>query len=256
MQTYTDSLAEGKAHTIVQLLNQLQRQGCDGEALFAARRAYLDALSLCACQYRSSGRLLIDHSIGVASILAGLAVGMDMVVAGIAHAVYVHGDFGGWRRRIDEAKRRRIRQAAGAAAESLVFHYSYSERNPMQLAAMRGRASQLGGIDRQLLLMRLADLLDIYGELDALYCHNADKRRDVARRAGPDIAAIAAELGHAQLAAALEHAFARVRDGHLPAAVSTPAWRDETIHPPSYRVPLPLAAYRRVRSRIYSLVGR
>lgn len=256
MVTYTDSLAEGKAQTIVQLLNQLQRQSYQRKDLDSVQRAYETAVSICSCQYRSSGRLLIDHSIGAASILAGLAVDADLVTAGVVHAVYLHGDFGGWRKRLDERKRARIRKAAGGAAEEIVYRYSHSERNPLALAAMRSRGTQIVGMERDLILMRLADLLDIYGEPDTLYCHNADKRRAVAGSAGPEIAAFASELGFPALGAALDRGFATVRNGSIPVALRTPVWKDGIVLPPSYRVPLPIAAYQRARSRIYSLVGR
>ena len=138
-----------------------------------------------------------------------------------------------------------------------MYAYSHSERSPFELAAMRRRGAHVVGIERDLILMRLADLLDIYGEPDALYCHNAEKRRAVAGSAGPEIAAFASDLGFPALGAALERGFAMVRHGGgVPVALRTPAWRDGVVLPPSYRVPLPIAAYRRARYRIYSLVGR
>jgi len=44
-------------------------------------RAYALTVSSCTCQYRSSGRTLLDHAVGNASILAGETGDPTLIVA-------------------------------------------------------------------------------------------------------------------------------------------------------------------------------
>ena len=247
---------EAKAQTIVQLFNQLRSQGYALEDLRLIHRAYELAVSLCICQYRSSGRTLLDHSVGAASILAAQDLHPSLVAAAVVHAAYIHGDFGTWRRRIGEDKRARLRAAVGSAAEEIVYGYSLIDRSVQNLPVIRDRVPHLTARERDLVLMRLADLLDIYGEQDALYCANVDKRREVATRWGPGIVAVADALGFPQLAAGLRRGFAEVRDGRPPSALATPAWKDRIIVPRSYRIRPLIAIYQRTRSKIYAVIGR
>jgi (p)ppGpp synthase/HD superfamily hydrolase len=245
-----------KAQTIVQLFAQLERQHYEREDMLRVHRAYALAVSLCTCHYRSSGRAVIDHSLGVASILAALGTDPALVTAGVIHDAYLHGDFGTWRKKIGSDKRARVRDAAGSAAEEIVHQYSWTDRNPQTIPAMRDRIGMLNGMQRDLLLLRLADLLDIYGEADAQYCANVAKRREVARTSGPGIAIVAGELGFPALAAALNRGFAEVRDRTLPAVLATPAWKDGVILPSSYRMRVPIALYQGARFKIYTWLGR
>lgn len=247
---------EARAQTIVQLFNQLRSHGYDAEDLQLVRRAYALMVPLCTCQYRSSGRTLIDHAVGVASLLAALGVPAPLVVAGLVHLAYLHGDFGTWRKRVLESKRSLVRTAVGSVVEDYVHRYTRLDWSVAGIAALCDRLPQLDAFERDVVLMRLADQLDIYGGQDALYCDNARRRRAYARDVGTAVAALADGLGAAPLAAALTRAFDGVRDATVAAELEHPAWKDAMIVPRSYRIRRPIALYRAARSTVYRLAGR
>jgi (p)ppGpp synthase/HD superfamily hydrolase len=244
------------AQTIVQLLNRLRRDGWALDDLRLLHRAYERLVALSTCQYRSSGRTLIDHAVGVASILAALGAPVPLVAAGLVHLVYLHGDFGTWRRRVVESKRAQLNTAVGSTVEQSVYGYTQLDWSAPGIAALRDRLPRLDRGERDVVLMRLADQLDIFGTRDALYCDNAGKRRAYARDVGATVVALADGLGQPALAAALSRAFAQTRDAAISPDLRTPSWRDGVIVPPSYRTRRSIALYQGVRSKVYALTGR
>jgi len=249
-------LAKPKAQTIVDLLAQLRVQGYEPSELARVHRGYELTVRGGAGYFRSSGRTLADHCVGVAGIVAALALPGPMVAAAVAHAVYVHGDFGALLRRVDRRKRERVRRAVGDEAESVILGYTLIDRNVERIDAVRRRLDSLTASERELLRLRLADLLDIYGERDALYCHNVAKRRDVATRLGPEIVAVAARAGFTDLGEALARSFRDVANTYPPVELTNPPWRDGTILPSSYRKRPMVGGYQWTRTKVYRLIGR
>jgi (p)ppGpp synthase/HD superfamily hydrolase len=247
---------EPKAQTILQLFSQLSRHGFRLDDLQRAQRAYALTVALTTCQYRSSGRTQIDHAVGVTSLLVGTGAEIALVIAGLAHNSYLHGDFGTWRRRTTPSKRDRVRQVIGADAEELVYRYTQLEWTDPSIARLREFAPSFDPIERSIVLMRLADQLDIYGERDVLYCRNVAQRRAYARDAGPQVCALAERAGFPVLAAALTRAFKGLLDSEPRMDVNAPAWPDGVIVPASYRTRPGLALYQTARARLYRLTGR
>lgn len=247
---------DGKAQTILQLFSQLEAQGYRDEDLHLIHRAYALAVRLSTCQYRSSGRTLIDHAVGVASILAALRREPRLVAAGLTHVAYLHGDFGTWRKRVLPLKRALVRKEVGPAAEELVYRYTLLDWSPGSIASLRERLRDRDAMHRTVVLMRLADQLDIHGEHDVLYCNDDERRRAYARSVGPAVVELANELEVPALAAALQRAFAEVADATPPASLTEPRWKDAAVIPRSYRVRLPMTLYRSARTGIYRIIGR
>src|SRR5260221_3591059 len=183
----TIGLDGAHAETIVELFNQLRALGYAADDLRLIHRAYALAAPLYTCHYRSSGRWLTHHAVGTTSILAALAVPTPLVAAMLLHAVYMHGDFGTRLRRISDAKRALVRRAAGDAAEEIVYRYTAFAWTTTAIPAVAARLAGFDLLERQTVLMRLADQLDIYGARDCLYCHNLAQRREVARTHGPSV---------------------------------------------------------------------
>ena len=256
MPTATHRLESAEAQTIAQLLNQLERQGYDLEDRALVHRAYEAIVPLCTCQFKSSGRSMIDHVVSTASLMAAIAPPAPLVAATVLHAVYLHGDFGTFFRRIDEHKRARVREVVGETVEDIVYRYHVFRWMRATIPGIRDRLPRLGAADRNAILVRLFDQLELFGSRDTLFAHNAEKRQEFARDFGPTIASMADTLGVAGLSTALERAFAGVRDGRLPAALTVPAWREGVFMPPSYRVRPHVALYQNVRSRLWALTGR
>jgi (p)ppGpp synthase/HD superfamily hydrolase len=244
-----------RAATILELWGQLRRQGYADADLSRLHQAYELVVSLCACEYRSSGRPIIDHAVGVAAVLSDLKVKPPLVVAGLAHLVYLHGDFGGWLRRIDERKRARVKRVLGEKVEEHVYRYSRLEWYGNALLTIAARLPVLADIDREVVLLRLADQLEIF-ERDAAYCDNADQRRAYARRYGPDLVALAGAVGGPALASSLQRALSDDDQTPIAGGLTSPPFRDGVIVPPSYRTRPSIAVYRRLRSTVYALTGR
>jgi len=249
------SMDETTAANIVQLLNQLEGQGYAPPDLRQVRAAYDLAIALYTCQYRSSGRGLIDHAVHTASILAALGSEPALIAAMVAHAVYLHGDFGTRLRRITASKRVRVRANLGSAAEELTYRYAGLDWRRSTIAALRDEIPTLT-VERQLLLMRLADQLDIYATRDVLYCDNLAQRVAWARDVGPLIVALADEVDRPHLADALRRAYSDCIASATGADPLAPAWRDGVRTPSSYRIRPSIALYQRLRGQVWAWLGR
>src|SRR5215468_6814144 len=101
------------AQTNLQLYRQLAAEGYAPADVERAARAHEVGLRLFPCTYRGSGKPFLAHLVGTASILASLRVRIPVVVTGLLHAVYTHGEFGnGWRGMTD-SKRATMRSEIG-----------------------------------------------------------------------------------------------------------------------------------------------
>src|SRR5687767_15961282 len=104
-------MPEAYAQTNLQLYTQLRRAGYTAEQLVPVRAGYDLAMQLFSASFRGSGKPLLAHLVGTASILAAIGQSRDIVLAGLLHAAYALGDFGDGRFGVSEAKRERVRKA-------------------------------------------------------------------------------------------------------------------------------------------------
>jgi (p)ppGpp synthase/HD superfamily hydrolase len=196
------------AQTNIQLLNQLQSEGYSENDLVFVQKAYELAMHLFTGLFRPSGKTFIDHSIGTASILISLRVPLNLAVAGLLHAAYTHGDFGSISLRpISEDRRRQVRHAIGDRGEEYVTRYTSFRWNSQTIPAIRGRLDTFSPIERDVVLMRLANELEDNLNLGALYCSDADSRKRFIERCGPIMVDMADKLGFPTLASELERVF-------------------------------------------------
>ena len=150
----------GAAQTNLALYRQLHELGYTLSMLRAVKEAHDFMAALTAGRFRASGKPFLAHLIGTASILAAIGAPPPVVIAGLAHAAYTHGDFGlgFWR-----SKRARLTAVIGAEAEALIW--GYTERG-WDDAAMRQQRAEIAsgarplGEERSLLQMRLANELE------------------------------------------------------------------------------------------------
>lgn len=244
------------AQTNVELLHQLEELGFSVGERALVQRAFETTVALNGCHYRCTGRTLVDHLVGTTSVVASLGADAELVAASLLHAVYVHGDFGRLRKRTGAAQRARIRAVAGERAEAIVHRYSAMYWGARTVEALKRALPAFDRNARDALLIRLADQLDIYGTREALYYNSLEKRRAFARDFGPVVVSIAVELGHPNLGAALERAYADVIEGTVPPGLADPVWKDASVLPASYRTRPAIALYRRARARIWRWTGR
>lgn len=192
------------AQTNIQLFNQLQREGYSKVELGLIRDAYELARQLYSGFFILSGRTQIAHVVGTASILGSLHAPAEAVAAGLIHNVYENGDFGDGRGGFSDARRQQICQVVGIEVEEYVYRFPSAKRavksscrrpHPQTLSAICGKADTLDPMDRQVLLLVLADRLDHRRNLEYM------KQNDHFR------GEIAEQLGFPGLAAELKQVF-------------------------------------------------
>jgi (p)ppGpp synthase/HD superfamily hydrolase len=216
------------AQTNVQLFNQLRSEGYSKEDRERVRAAYEFAMRLFAGLFLPSGKTFIDHLVGTASILASLHASVDLVIAGLIHAAYLHGNFGGIRRGISKSTRKQVRDAVGEKVEEYVARYERMLWDPGIVPMLRDTIDKLNPIDRDVLLMRLANDFEHNLDLGSLYRENW---RAYIQRAGPDMVSIAEKLGFPSLSAEMASVF---RDIVLTQTTMEP--RVRTSEPDAYLI--------------------
>lgn len=199
------------AQTNIQLLNQLQRAGYTAGELDLVRVAYELAIKLFTGRFRASGKTFIAHLVGTASVLGSLRASAALVAAGLLHAAYQAGDFGDGVPGIANAKRDRLKVAVGDEVEEYVARYDALPWGAKYITGYHQRAGALSGLERDVLLMRLANELEEYLDLGILYF--GDKRRqqtDYLNDDGRMVIEMAESLGFPALGADLARAFEEV----------------------------------------------
>lgn len=150
-------------------------------------------------------------------MLGSLGLSSELVAAGIVHGAYRRGDFGWWRMFL-QFQRQPLRSTLGAQVEEYVYRF---RGMPWRLEAARemlSRLDRLERIDRDVLLLQLANDLDNASHGSLLYCADADRRREQLLRKGPLLVEIADRLGVPKLARALAAAIEQTAtDDVLPA---------------------------------------
>ena len=189
------------AQTIVGLRRQLRRLGWDDGDIRRVDDAYEIGMRLFTAQFRPTGDPFLTHLVRTASILADVGADATLVVAGLLHSAYTHGEFGDGRRWPSDAKRAEVRTAVGSDSERLVHRYAdFAWR---EVLAARARIDALSPDARAVLLLRLANELEQQLEVAAPAASECLRQgAEAARR-----------LGHPRLATALESAGANCAGG-------------------------------------------
>ncbi|MDJ0712602.1 MAG: HD domain-containing protein [Prochloraceae cyanobacterium] len=201
------------AQTNLQLFNQLRNQGYSDSDLSSIQSAYHAAVYLYTGCFRPSGKTFLSHLVGNASILASLGCPAKIVAAGMLHAAYYCGGFGENKKGITPTKRQKLIEAVGEEVEEYVARYTKLEWNQNNISVLQQRLDSLDKIDREVLLMRLANELEEYLDLGLLYCK--DKQQEYFDR-HPQIVAMAEKLGFPALAAELAMAHAEMAKATIP----------------------------------------
>lgn len=210
------------AQTNVQLFNQLRSEGYSKNERQRVLTAYELAMRLFTGLFLPSGKPFIDHLVGTASILASLRVPIEIVSAGLIHAAYNHGIFGGLKGGISEAKRREVRRAVGDVGEDYVARYDRLLWSEKTAVAYRDRLDQLPPLDRDVLLIRVVNELEHVLDLGGLYFARSEKEQrrhqgDL-ERVGPILMEMSLRLGFPSLAAEMDRVFKITRSSEIPVA--------------------------------------
>jgi (p)ppGpp synthase/HD superfamily hydrolase len=232
------------AQTSLQLFNQMRQAGYSQDDLATVRRAYDLAVRLFTSEYRGSGKPLLSHLVGTASVLVSLRARAPLVAAAVLHAAYLFGEFGDGRRRSSPAKREIVRRAVGAEIEELITRYDALRWEPQHVPHIQGRLASMTPEEREVLLLRLANELEDHLDLGVLYCGNAEGRRAAIRSWLGLSVDMARQLGQPVLAAELDRAFHQVLSDDLPVVLRQPHKYTHRVAPSSHMLK-PRVALRR-----------
>lgn len=199
------------AQTNVQLFNQLEQVGYSKDERQRVFEGYEFGIRIFSGLVLPFGKPFIDHLVGTASILASLRVPTELVVAGLIHAAYLHGDFGGFRTGATRRNRQRVRRVVGEETEAYVVAYHRLLWTSKKILALHDTVDELSATDRDVLLIRLANELEHHLDLGALYfARNETERKGHQRhigRHGPLMVTMAERLGQSSLAAEMQATF-------------------------------------------------
>jgi (p)ppGpp synthase/HD superfamily hydrolase len=196
------------AQTHLQLFQQMRSKGYSEAELARVAQAYLVAAKLFANRFRPCGRPFVAHLVGASAVLVWLKVPIHMVVAEMLHAAYQEGDFPNSLEGMTPRKRKELSTAIGAEAEALVAAYTVGSRSLTGLLASHARFNEMSPLERDILLMQLANELDDYRDFAGNHAANADERIAAIRQCGQHQVEMAEWLGRPELAQALRETYA------------------------------------------------
>lgn len=222
------------AQTNLQLYRQL-RGAYPPEAVARVAAAYELAASLFTGRFRGSGKTFLAHLVGTASVLASIRAPTPVVVAGLLHAAYAQGEFGGGVPGATADKRARLVGAIGEEAETLVAGFTDLAWDERAIPTLLERVDALGPGERDVVRMRLANELEDYLDLGTLYGAHADADRAWAAAVGPACAELARRLGHPELSAGLARVFDESARGSVAPALRRPHGGSYLLAPASHR---------------------
>lgn len=221
------------AQTNIQLYQQLQDAGFDEDAVSRVVGAYALAVRLFTGQYRGSGKTLLAHVVGTASILLRHGADVPVICAGLLHAAYVCGDFGSMWTGVTSEKRRQVKAAVGADVEALVFRYEALRCHLWDLPAVPERLAKLEESDKPVLLMHIANDLEETLEFGVVYC--GVKKRDSMIATLEVMGVIADLIDKPELANELRKSRSAISGKHFPVSWQTGEKLTYTVCPASSR---------------------
>ena len=204
------------AQTNLQLYNQLLERGWPRDDLLRVRKAYDLASLLHAGYYQAEGKPFVCHAVGMASILCLAGFTADFVAFGLLHNVYVNGDFGqGLGTRMDERKRRFVRERVGADIENLIFRFRDLRLGTRTIDKIEAGLASYNETDRQLIAADIADHIEKYVDAGVLYFGDGSWITSHTQAHGERLIALAEKLGQPLLAQMLAESVKAAED-HVP----------------------------------------
>lgn len=195
--------ASAFAQTNLQLFNQMQYEGYPPEEIAYMSKVYNFTIPLFSGWFRGNGKTFLAHLIGTASILASLHLAVDVLAAGLLHAVYIQGNFKakypGLPHQNSQKYRQQISAIVGQKAESYIFQYTQLtltyRQKPDEIVSIGDDVSTLSDNERTPLTLLIANELEEYLDLGMQYCSKyLDPNQDFENRIAP-LAKLAEALG-------------------------------------------------------------
>jgi (p)ppGpp synthase/HD superfamily hydrolase len=230
-------MAHSYAQTNIQLFNQLHREGYSKDEMILISNAYQLTTQLFTSHFRPSGKTFISHLVGTASILASLHVPIEVVAAGLLHAAYFQGDFGSITKLISDSQRKQIKDLLGDEVEQYIARYDELKWNSHTIHAIHASLHTVSSLDRDVVLIRLANELEDHLDLGILYrsASNLERRQRVLESSKRIMVEIADKLGFPTLATQLAQAFREIESSEVPSELRVPNAGSLVIVPKSCR---------------------
>jgi (p)ppGpp synthase/HD superfamily hydrolase len=226
------------AQTNIQLLNQLCDDGYSTAEILPIVTSYETAMRLFTGLFRASGKTFIAHLVGTASILGRLRASSSVVAAGLLHAAYSSGDFADGRKGITNSRRDWLRSRVGTEIEEYVSRYAALKWTEDTAPVIWREIENLQFIDRDVLLIRLANELEEFMDFGILYSGEERRRQSTDGNAVERLMVQMAEkLGYPALAAEMDKAFSETIRAEIPSALRGGYGQDVSflIAPQSYQ---------------------
>ncbi len=224
------------AQTNLQLFKQMDEEGYSLADRAMVAGAYRQIMPMFSGRYRGNEKPFISHLVGTASILVSGRMDVDLVLAGLLHAVYMAGDFGfqpGTRQ--TQRKRQVTREWAGDAAETIIAAYDDSRWDPESVKSWLSMHDPLTELERSVIILHLANTLEDFLDHGVGYCRGSK----LARLSRPEMQRDILTLAHCHawpvLATNLNNAFSDFNSGKTPVVRAGFIGESALILPPSAR---------------------
>ena len=155
------------AQTHLQLYRQLQDASFGEEDLVLVDRAYQIAMRLFAGYYRPNNKPFLVHLVGVASILLNARQPAVVIAAGLLHSAYL--GLGKKGSRVNRIYRKQIAESLGEKVEQLIHSYSNRHWSVRDFRDLEDDLPSFTIDDRQLYLIKLADIHEEFLDAGHLY---------------------------------------------------------------------------------------
>ena len=159
------------AQTNLQLYRQMAELDYTAQERERVAVAYRFLMPTFSAMYRGTEKPFIAHLVGTASILAAHRVRIELVLAGLLHAVYTVGDFGfqpGTRQ--TRRKQSVIREVAGEETERIVTTYDRLGLDLNKIETCVREHAQRTEVERDAVVLLLANTLEDLLDFGAQYC--------------------------------------------------------------------------------------
>jgi hypothetical protein len=154
------------AQTHLQLYRQLQDASYREEDLILVDRAYRIGMRRFAGNYRPNNKPFLMHLVGVASILVNVRQPADVIAAGLLHSAYLGL---GKKGRVHRIHRKWIAESVGQKVEHLIYDYSNRPWSVEDFSVPGEDLQALKLEDRQLYLIKFADIHEEFLDGGHLY---------------------------------------------------------------------------------------
>jgi (p)ppGpp synthase/HD superfamily hydrolase len=207
------------AQTNIQLVNQLRDEGYSAAEILPVIMSYETAIRLFTGLFRACGKTFIAHLVGTASILGRLRASSSVVAAGLLHAAYASGDFADAKSGTTESRRDWVRSRVGTEVEEYVSRYAALKWTRDTAPPIWLEIDNLESIDRDVLLIRLANELEEFLDFGILYSGEEKRRQYVDGYLEKLMVQMAERLGYPALAMEIDKAFAETIRAKIPHAL-------------------------------------